>query len=106
MLFIHTITSDNGKEFANHKEISEELNIDFFFAKPYYSPERRANENLNGLVTQYFPKKTNFDLIQNEQVKKIEAILNNRHRKRYGYLSPNEVFVNAINNNGLVAFIT
>jgi len=106
MPFIHTITSDNGKEFANHKEISEELNIDFFFAKPYHSWERGANENLNGLVRQYFPKKTNFDLIQNEQVKKIEAILNNRPRKRYGYLSPNEVFVNAINNNGLVAFIT
>ena len=106
MPFIHTITSDNGKEFANHKEISEELNIDFFFAKPYHSSERRANENLNGLVRQYFPKKTNFDLIQNEQVKKIEEILNDRHRKRYGYLSPNEVFVNTINNNGLVAFIT
>jgi len=104
--FIHTITSDNGKEFANHKEISEELNIDFFFAKPYHSWERGANENLNGLVRQYFPKKTNFGLIQNEQVKKVEEILNSRPRKRYGYLKPNEVFVKAINNNGLVAFIT
>ncbi len=48
---------------ANHKEIAEQLNIDFFFAKPYYSWQRGANENLNGLVRQFFPKKTNFDLI-------------------------------------------
>ncbi len=104
--FIHTITSDNGKEFANHKEIAKELNIDFFFAKPYHSWQRGANENLNGLVRQYFPKKTNFDLIQENQVKKVEKILNNRPRKRYNYLTPNEVFVNAINNNGVVAFMT
>ena len=106
MPFIHTITSDNGKEFANHKKIAEELTIDFFFAKPYHSWERGANENLNGLVRQYFPKKTNFDLIQKEQVKRAEEILNNRPRKRYNYLTPNEVFVNAINNNGIVAFMT
>jgi IS30 family transposase len=104
--FIHTITSDNGKEFANHKEIAEELTIEFFFAKPYHSWQRGANENLNGLVRQYFPKKTNFDLIQEEQVKRAEEILNNRPGKRYNYLKPNEVFVNAINNNGVVAFMT
>jgi len=100
------ITSDNGKEFANHIEIAEELNIDYFFTKPYHSWERGANENLNGLVRQYFPKKTNFDLIQKKQVKRAEEILNNRPRKRYNYLTPNEVFANAINNNGIVAFIT
>ena len=104
--FIHTITSDNGKEFANHKEIAEELNIEFFFAKPYHSWQRGANENLNGLVRQYFPKKTNFDLINQKQVKRTEEILNNRPRKRYNYLTPNEVFVNAINNNGVVAFMS
>lgn len=106
MPFIHTITSDNGKEFANHTKIAEQLNIDYFFAKPYHSWERGANENLNGLVRQYFPKKTNFDLIQQSQVKRAEEILNNRPRKRYNYLTPNEVFVNAINNNGIVAFMT
>jgi IS30 family transposase len=106
MPLIHTITSDNGKEFANHIKIAEELNIDYFFAKPYHSWERGANENLNGLVRQYFPKKTNFDLIQKKQVKRAEEILNNRPRKRYNYLTPNEVFANAINNNGIVAFIT
>jgi len=106
MPFIHTITSDNGKEFANHKEIAEQLNIDFFFAKPYHSWERGANENLNGLVRQYFPKKSNFEIIEQNQVKKVEKKLNNRPRKRYNYLTPDEVFVNAINNDGIVAFMT
>lgn len=106
MPFIHTITSDNGKEFANHTKIAEQLNIEYFFAKPYHSWERGANENLNGLVRQYFQKKTNFDLIQQSQVKRAEEIVNNRPRKRYNYLTPNEVFVNAINNNGIVAFMT
>jgi IS30 family transposase len=106
MPFIHTITSDNGKEFTNHKEIAEQLNIDFFFAKPYHSWERGANENLNGLVRQYFPKKSNFEIIQQERVKQVEKILNNRPRKRYNYLTPNEVFTNAINNKGIVSFMT
>jgi IS30 family transposase len=106
MPLIHTVTSDNGKEFANHREMAEQLDIDFFFAKPYHSWERGANENLNGLVRQYFPKKSNFDLIEKQQVDKVERILNNRPRKRFGYRTPEEVFVNAINNNGIVAFMT
>jgi IS30 family transposase len=48
---LHTITSDNGKEFANHSAIAKELKIDYYFAKPYHSWERGANENLNGLIT-------------------------------------------------------
>ena len=91
-LFIHTITSDNGKEFTNHKTISEELNIDFYFAKPYHSWQRGANENLNGLVRQYFPKKYNFDNIETKQVDNAVKKLNNRPRKRYNYFSPNQKF--------------
>ena len=102
---LHTITTDNGKEFANHQEIAEQLNIDFFFAKPYHSWERGANENLNGLVRQYFPKGSNFDNIDNEKVEKVTQILNNRPRKRYGFRSPNQVFAMAIKNEGKVAFI-
>ncbi len=55
-----TITSDNGKEFANHQQIAQKLSIDFYFAKPYHSWQRVANENLNGLAGQYFPKNTDF----------------------------------------------
>ena len=83
--FLKTITTDNGKEFANHKNIAESLQIDFYFAKPYHSWERGANENLNGLIRQYFPKKSDFDLITKEQVTEIENKLNNRPRKRFGY---------------------
>lgn len=90
--FLHTITSDNGKEFANHKRVSEKLNIDYYFANPYCSWERGANENLNGLVRQYFPKKYNFDLVTEEDVIKVTNKLNNRPRKRYGFKSPNEMF--------------
>jgi IS30 family transposase len=59
MPLLHTMTSDNGKEFANQQQLSQKLGIDYFFAKPYHSWERGANENLNGLVRQYFPKTTN-----------------------------------------------
>lgn len=103
---LHTITSDNGKEFANHREISEKLDIDYYFAKPYHSWERGANENLNGLVRQYFPKKTNFEAITQEQINKVVNKLNNRPRKRFDYKTPNEVFAQKLNENINVALIT
>ena len=103
---LRTITSDNGKEFANHMEIAENLQIDFYFAKPYHSWERGANENLNGLIRQYFPKKSDFELITEKQIKKVIDILNNRPRKRFGYKTPNEVFAKKLNNLAEVAFIT
>jgi transposase, IS30 family len=98
MYFLQTITSDNGKEFANHKAIADELNISYFFAKPYQSWQRGANENLNGLIRQYFPKKSDFKLIKNEYVQEIENKLNNRPRKRYGFKTPNEVFSQKLKN--------
>ena len=104
--FIYTITSDNGKEFTNHKAIAEQLNIDFYFAKPYHSWQRRANENLNGLVRQYFPKKANFDNIEIKQVNETVEKLNNRPRKRYDFLTPNEKFDEFITSNSNIAFIT
>jgi IS30 family transposase len=90
--YLHTITSDNGKEFAEHKMIAEALNIKYYFARPYHSWERGANENLNGLIRQYIPKKTNFDDVTEAQIEKIEDDLNNRPRKRFNYQTPNEVF--------------
>ena len=104
--FIKTITSDNGKEFANHKNIAEELGIDFYFAKPYHSWQRGANENLNGLVRQYFPKNTDFTKITESQIKHAVTRLNNRPRKRYGYKTPNEMFSIKLMQQANVAFIT
>ena len=95
--FVKTITADNGKEFAFHEQVANELNIDFYFAKPYHSWQRGANENLNGLVRQYFPKKTKFSTITQEEVKRVEDILNNRPRKRHNFLSPLEIFTNKVN---------
>jgi IS30 family transposase len=89
---IHTITSDNGKEFAAHKRIANALDVKFFFADPYKSWQRGANENLNGLVRQYIPKKTNFDDIDELYIKKIETELNNRPRKRLMFQSPIQRF--------------
>ena len=99
---LHTITADNGKEFALHEKISQELKINFYFAKPYHSWERGANENLNGLIRQYFPKKTDFATITDEQVQWVEDKLNNRPRKRHGFLTPIQLF----NQTEKVAFMT
>ena len=94
---MHTITADNGKEFALHSKISQELEIDFYFARPYHSWERGANENLNGLIRQYFPKKTDFTTITDEQVQQVEDKLNNRPRKRFNFESPMTMFNQFIN---------
>lgn len=89
---LHTITSDNGKEFAQHQLIADELGIDFYFAHPYASWERGTNENTNGLIRQYFPKSTNFLEVTDEQVVLVAEKLNHRPRKALGYLTPHEVF--------------
>ena len=102
---IHTITSDNGKEFAEHKMISSELKVDFFFAKPYHSWERGANENTNGLIRQYFPKKTSFENLSDQDIKRVEDILNNRPRKKLNFLTPNEFLLRNLYNQK-VAFVT
>lgn len=86
--FLKTITADNGKEFAAHQEVAKNLEIDYYFARPYHSWERGSNENLNGLIRQYFPKKTDFTTITDEKIKAIELKLNQRPRKRYKYENP------------------
>jgi len=90
--WIKTITGDNGKEFACHELISKGLNIDFYFARPYHSWERGANENTNGLIRQYFPKKTSFDKINDDDIQRVQDILNNRPRKSLKFLTPIEFF--------------
>ena len=101
----YTITADNGKEFADHKTISQSLAIDFYFAKPYHSWERGANENTNGLIRQYFPKGSSFENITNQDVEKVQNILNNRPRKKLGFLTPIE-FLSLRLKNKKIAFTT
>ena len=87
---VHTITLDNGKEFSCHEKISEYTGCKVYFVHPYSSYERGLNENTNGLIRQYFPKKTDFRKITQKDVKRVEVLLNNRPRKSLGFLSPNE----------------
>lgn len=94
------------KEFACHQKVADQLEVDYYFAKPYHSWERGANENLNGLVRQYFPKESSFERVTQQQVEEVTEILNQRPRKRFGYRCPNEVFNDALENEGCVAFIT
>jgi IS30 family transposase len=89
----HTLTSDNGKEFADHEKISKELDALFFFAKPYHSWERGLNEHTNGLVRQYFPKGTDFTILTQEHVADVESRLNNRPRLILKFETPNERFL-------------
>jgi len=89
---LYTLTSDNGKEFAEHEEIAKELKADFFFAHPYAAWERGTNENMNGLIRQYFPKKCDFSSIGETEVELVMDRLNNRPRKCLGFMSPLEKF--------------
>jgi transposase, IS30 family len=88
----HTMTFDNGKEFAGHENISRHLGISVYFAHPYHSWERGLNENTNGLLRQYFPKGSSFDKVTKEQVQQAVDRLNHRPRKILGFKTPFEVF--------------
>ncbi len=90
---VHTLTSDNGKEFADHKYIADKLNALFYFAHPYASWERGLNENTNGLIRQYFPKNRDFTTITQKEINQAMNKLNNRPRKCLGIKTPNQVLL-------------
>ena len=89
---VHTLTFDNGKEFAQHESICKKLNCKSFFAKPYHSWERGQNENANGLLRQYFPKSMYLDKVSKKEVENAVHKLNSRPRKVLGFKTPYEVF--------------
>ena len=78
---VHTMTTDNGKEFAQHERIAQKMDAQFYFAHPYSSWERGANENMNGLIRQFFPKKMRFETITAKDVKFAMNSLDHRPRK-------------------------
>ena len=90
--YVHTITFDNGKEFAEHALIDETIGCTTYFAKPYSSWQRGSNENTNGLIRQYIPKKTSMAHIDTDFLDTIMHKLNNRPRKRHGFISPAALF--------------
>jgi len=87
-----TITFDNGTENSNWQELEEKTGMKTFFAHAYHSWERGINENTNGLIRDYFPKKTDFTKISDKEIQVVEYALNTRPRKRLGYKTPLEVF--------------
>ena len=90
----YSLTSDNGKEFVLHQEIASHLDIDFYFARPYAPWERGTNENMNGLLRQYFPKKRDIKTITDKEIHAVMHKLNNRPRKCLDFRTPLEVFFN------------
>ena len=95
--YIHSITSDNGKEFAEHKKISKRLLTQFFFAHPYSSWERGLSEYTNKLVRQYIPKKTTFNLYNEQEIKSIQHKINRRPRKNLNFNNPKNLFYKFVN---------
>lgn len=87
-----TITFDNGTENSNWSELEKKTNVKIFFCHPYSSWERGTNENTNGLIRDYFPKKTNFTTIPDREIRRVEHELNARPRKRLNFKTPLEVF--------------
>lgn len=87
----HTVTLDNGSENTNWRDMEDITHASIYYAHPYHSWERGTNENTNGLIREYFPKKTDFTLVSDEEIAKVEYILNTRPRKRLGWSTPLQV---------------
>ncbi|MDO5023150.1 MAG: IS30 family transposase [Eubacteriales bacterium] len=101
---VHTITSDNGSEFTEHKYIAKMLDAQFFFANPYSSWERGLNEYTNKLIRQYIPKGESFNKYNNKDIKQIQYAINKRPRKNLNFECPKKIFFASLHQN--VAFST
>jgi IS30 family transposase len=89
---IHTITYDNGSEFSAHEQVNAALGCSSYFARPYHSWERGLNENTNGLIRQYFPKRMDLRHVSRDEIAFVEERLANRPRKTLDFMTPQEVF--------------
>ena len=94
--YIHSITSDNGTEFAEHKTIAEKLDLNFYFAHPYSSWERGLSEYTNKLIRQYIPKKSVFTDYSDDYILKKQHLINKRPREKLGFESPKTIFYNFV----------
>ena len=94
---VRTITFDNGKEFADHAAIDQSLGSVTYFAEPFCSWQRGSNENYNGLLRQYVPKKRSMATVTDDEIKMIQDRINNRPRKRLGFKTPYQVFYESFN---------
>ena len=90
-----TLTLNNGVEMSNYEEIERKTSLAIYFAHPYHSWERGTNENTNGLLRFYYPKKMSFSSITQKQLDAAVLEINTRPRKRLGYKTPAYVLKNA-----------
>lgn len=90
---LKTMTFDNDLAFSQHEKIAKALSIKTYFTRPYTSQDKGTIENRNGVIRQFFPKKTDFNIIAATEIKRVEKELNNRPIRKFGYLTPNEVFL-------------
>ncbi|MCL4166589.1 UNVERIFIED_CONTAM: hypothetical protein GTU68_001585 [Idotea baltica] len=94
--WIKTITFDNGKEFAYHYKIANDLNVKTFFTRPYTSQDKGTVENRIGVIRRFFPKKTDLRKISTKRIKEVEKLLNYRPIRKFNYLNPMETLNNKI----------
>jgi IS30 family transposase len=90
-----TITADNGTEFHSYMLVEQATGVPFYFATPHHSWERGTNENTNGLIRQYLPKRTSMAKTTQADLDAIATKLNSRPRKRLGYRTPEECYARA-----------
>lgn len=89
---VRTLTPDRGTEFAGYREVGKELGISVYFPDPHAPQQRGTNENINGLIREYFPKGTDLDELTDQDIAKFVRDLNNRPRKVLVWKTPSEVF--------------
>jgi IS30 family transposase len=89
---IKTITFDNDQAFSQHEKIAKELNAKTYFTRPYTSQDKGTIENRNGVIRLFYPKKTDFNLVTKKDITRVEKEINNRPVRKFGYLTPNEVY--------------
>ncbi len=94
---VKTVTTDNGGEFALHEQLDAAVGCKSYFCRPYASWQRGSNENINGLIRQYLPKKRDLSTVTQDEVDFIMDQLNSRPRKRLGFKTPNRVFLQSLN---------
>jgi IS30 family transposase len=88
---VKTFTFDNGTEFALHDQIEKELDAEVYFSHPYSPWERGLNENTNGLIRKFYPKGTDFSQVTDEEILRVQNLINDRPRKSLNYKTPKEV---------------
>lgn len=93
---LHTITFDNDKGFADHMTVATTLNVGTYFTRPYTSQDKGTVESRIGQLRRFFPKKTDLSMVTDDQVKRVERLLNNRPVRKFNYKTPNQVLLEKI----------